>query len=237
VPALQSLDLVVAAPTRRDSTSAGRPFETYVVTTQTTTPSIWAVSTPLTGYSVDDLAPAAPSTPNLVRAGDAVTLTWAAVADLDLAGYVIERGSSETFEGAVVLGETEALAFTDPAAPLGAWYRVLARDVHGNVSASAGLSGGGAPAVFALTPPRPNPSVAGIAFEALLPRGGAVTLSIVDARGRIVRVLERGALAAGRHPYAWDRKDASGRTMSAGVYVVRLESPDGVRIRKVTLTR
>jgi hypothetical protein len=39
VPALQSLDLLVAAPTRRDSTSAGRPFETYVVTTQTTSPA------------------------------------------------------------------------------------------------------------------------------------------------------------------------------------------------------
>ena len=93
------------------------------------------------------------------------------------------------------------------------------------------------PATLELSAPRPNPSRAGIAFEALVPRGGAVALSIVDARGRIVRVLERGALTAGRHPYAWDRKDASGRTMSAGVYVVRLETPDGVRTRKVTLTR
>jgi len=91
--------------------------------------------------------------------------------------------------------------------------------------------------VLTLTAARPNPSVAGIEFEALLPRAGEVRLAIYDARGRIVRVLERGALTAGRHPYAWDRKDASGRTMSAGVYVVRLETPDGVRARKVTLTR
>ena len=118
---------------------------------------------------------------------------------------------------------------------------MLARDVHGNASASPATSlnggGGGAPTVLALTAPRPNPSVAGIAFEALLPRSGAVTLAIVDARGRIVRVLERGILPAGRYPYAWDRADAAGRTMPSGMYVVRLETPDGVRTRKVMLTR
>jgi hypothetical protein len=193
----------------------------------------------MTGYSVDDLAPAAPSTPNVARAGETVTLTWAAVPDLDLEGYAIERAASEAFApgDVVVLGTTEALTFTDPAAPDGAWYRVLARDVHGNVSASPAGSGGGMPAVLTLSAPRPNPSSAGIAFEALLPRSGAVALAIYDARGRIVRVLERGTVAAGRHSYAWDRADAAGRTMAAGVYVVRLETADGVRTRKVTLTR
>jgi hypothetical protein len=29
-------------------------------------------------------------------------------------------------------------------------------------------------------------------------------------------------MSAGRHPLTWDRRDASGRSVAAGVYVVRL---------------
>jgi hypothetical protein len=207
-----------------------------VVTSQTTSSTVWAVSAPDSGYSVDDLAPAAPAVAEARRTGDAVTLSWGAVDALDLAAYVVVRGTSADFAPAagIVLGETTALTWTDPASPGGAFYRVLARDVHGNASASPAIAGGGdaVPLVLALTAPRPNPSRGGIAFDVLLPKAGAVTLSIVDARGRIVRVLERGTLPAGRHAYAWDA-----RTRPAGVYVVRLETADGVKTRKVTVTR
>jgi hypothetical protein len=32
----------------------------------------------------------------------------------------------------------------------------------------------------------------------------------------------------------WDGRDASGRTVASGVYLVRLETADGVRTSKVT---
>jgi uncharacterized delta-60 repeat protein len=70
--------------------------------------------------------------------------------------------------------------------------------------------------------PFPNPLVgrSTLAFE--LPRAQSVSLAIHDVSGRRVRVLQEGALAAGRHQRFWDGTDEQGRSVAAGVYFVRL---------------
>lgn len=242
-PALQVLNLTLAAPTRDDSTSAGRPWEVFVVTTHTTVPSTWAVSVADSGYSVDDLPPAAPAVFEARQQGTSVALAWHGVPDLDLARFVVHRGSGEGFVAAEGnrLGQTSDSSFIDAAPSAGSWYRVVALDTHGNQSASQAVAGPGAaaglPALLALSAPRPNPARGEVAFEVALPVAGPVALSIIDPRGRVLRVLESAPLAAGRHPYAWDGKDRLGRRAAAGVYVIRLETAGGVRARKLVFTR
>jgi len=81
-----------------------------------------------------------------------------------------------------------------------------------------------APLPFRLYPARPNP-VAGrtvIAFD--LPAPGPVRATLYDVSGRLVRVLTDEPLPAGKHERAWDRRDGSGRPVSAGIYFLRLEA-------------
>ncbi|HOX26098.1 MAG TPA: FlgD immunoglobulin-like domain containing protein [Candidatus Krumholzibacteria bacterium] len=81
-------------------------------------------------------------------------------------------------------------------------------------------------AAIRLLPNRPNPfnPATEIAF-ALPGEAGAsrhAVLQIVDARGRLVRTLVDGALAAGWHRVTWDGRDGAGRVVTAGMYVYRV---------------
>jgi hypothetical protein len=64
-----------------------------------------------------------------------------------------------------------------------------------------------------------NPSTT-IALE--IPAAGPSTLALYDVRGRLVRSLYDGLLAAGPHVFAWDGTLADGRRAPSGVYYYRL---------------
>ena len=86
---------------------------------------------------------------------------------------------------------------------------------------------------FSLLPISPNPShgVALIAWS--VPRESRVRLTVHDVQGRQVAVLADGVYAAGRHIVRWDSLERGGS--SPGMYFVRLQGPDGVRVRRVVL--
>jgi flagellar hook assembly protein FlgD len=52
-----------------------------------------------------------------------------------------------------------------------------------------------------------------------------------------VRTLVATDLAAGPHTIDWNGQDDRGRQQAAGVYLVRLQSPDGVLVHKVALVK
>ena len=62
---------------------------------------------------------------------------------------------------------------------------------------------------------------------------GAVDLTIYNVLGQPVRQVWAGPLAAGEHRLAWDGRNAQGQTVSAGVYLYRLQVGDQTRIRKM----
>lgn len=75
-----------------------------------------------------------------------------------------------------------------------------------------------------------------VSFE--LRESGAVSLAVLDARGRRVRQLIAGApYPPGRHELLYDGRDQSGRDLATGVYLLRLETSAGVATRKLTLVR
>jgi hypothetical protein len=64
-----------------------------------------------------------------------------------------------------------------------------------------------------------------------------VTLTIYNVNGRAVRTLVDGALEAGPHSLVWDGRDDDGRSLSSGIYFMRLGADDVTATRKMTLLK
>jgi hypothetical protein len=89
-----------------------------------------------------------------------------------------------------------------------------------------------------LHPAAPNPFNPRTVIRFELPAAGRAGLRVFDLAGRLVRTLaEDESLAAGEHRRVWDGKDRAGRPVSAGVYVVRLETPHRTATQRLTLVK
>jgi predicted small integral membrane protein len=88
---------------------------------------------------------------------------------------------------------------------------------------------------FALATPWPNPSRGPVTLDFTVPQAAHVSLVIYDAAGRTIRKLEDGLLPAGRHSTSWDSRDRNGRTVPAGIYLVRLAAPGAQVVRKAVV--
>jgi len=85
---------------------------------------------------------------------------------------------------------------------------------------------------LALSAPRPNPSRGASRFDFMLPRSGAVRLTVMAAGGQRVATVISGVHAAGRHTAEWDGRDARGRLAPAGIYFAVLEAGGGRLARR-----
>ena len=93
------------------------------------------------------------------------------------------------------------------------------------------------PTVFGLDQNYPNPFNPMTMISFALPEALPVRLSIYNVRGQRVRVLVDETRAAGQHEVVWDGADDSGRGVSSGTYIARIESSAGVLNRKMVLAR
>jgi hypothetical protein len=249
--ACQQEQYIYRASTLADSTTSGIPYSAYMVSAHTTTPSVWFVSEPDSGYSVDNLPPGAPVglvvEQSFVPVG--LELSWEINPENDLSCYAVYRGLSEDF----VPGSENRVA--TPTAPewfdsswrwdSGYYYKVTAIDVHDNQSRFAlvrpddvtGHETPKAPDASYLTQNYPNPfnPTTRISFGLSAPEH--VSLRIYDAAGRLVRVLINEERLAGRYEVAWDGRDSNGRTVSSGIYFYRLTAGSFEETRKMVLTR
>jgi subtilisin family serine protease len=82
----------------------------------------------------------------------------------------------------------------------------------------------------------PNPATAAVMLRFALAAPGRVRLRVHDLAGRLVRELADGEFPAGPGSRHWDGTDAGGRPVSAGMYIVRMETAHGVLLRKVVRT-
>lgn len=110
------------------------------------------------------------------------------------------------------------------------------------VSLEADLAAGGSgrlPQQLALHGNAPNPFNPSTTIAFTIPAGPASEhrLDVYDARGRLVRQLGRGPLAAGRHEATWDGRDDAGAAVGAGVYLYRLEHGDRRLTGKMVLVK
>ncbi len=81
----------------------------------------------------------------------------------------------------------------------------------------------------------PNPFLSQTTLHHRLSRSGPVVVRVYDVAGRWVATLLDGRRAAGRLSVHWPGRDDSGRRVSAGVYVITLETADGRQSARLIL--
>jgi hypothetical protein len=228
----------VAIPASGDSTASGGTVWSVIVTTaHTTDPEVWFVSPPDSGYSVDNIAPAAPT--GLQIAGQSI-LIWDEAPEHDFAYFTIYGSENSVFDDTAILIDDSV----DPIfaiAGLGYGYlHVTTSDQRPNESAAASIQhlvssapgNESLPSRFAFGAPRPNPfqTQASTTFD--LPLSANVRLIVVDASGRQVRTLVNGLYQAGHHRVLWDGNNDNGLPMAPGVYFLRIHTGDNIASRR-----
>jgi hypothetical protein len=93
-------------------------------------------------------------------------------------------------------------------------------------------SGSDRPTELRLHPNHPNPFNPSTIIRYDVADAGRIRLSIVDLAGREIAVLSDGHHDVGTHTITFDAS-----RFASGVYVCRLQSESGQRIRKITLIK
>jgi hypothetical protein len=229
---------------------AGPGEQTYFQVIAHAYSSFWA-SAPDSGYSVDNLAPAAPLSLTAMRSGNDVLLQWRKSRDADLRDYAVYRATASGVlpDPAFFLSNAMDTLLTDTSAPAGAlYYVVTAVDVHENQSApsnEATVTGGPTgitprtPSISTLTvlPNAPNPFTGTTMFEIGLPVESQLDVEVYDVAGRRVRALSAGRKGAGWQRVAFDGRDDEGQPLASGVYFYRVRAGGTTVTSKMVIAR
>lgn len=228
-------------PTLCDAVGDSICWSAFFVSAETAVPSVFFDSPPDSGYSVDNLEPAAPSDLQYL---DVTLLGWSEAEEPDFAYYTVYGSFGDTFPSVTdtALATTVSPAW-DTAGHDFAYYHVTARDFAGNESSAATVVNPmsaipEAAAALALHQNRPNPFNPSTEIRFDLPHAAVATVTVYDLAGRRVRYLaEREFLAAGTHVRRWDGRDRYARPAPTGAYVVRLECGANTLTRRIMLLR
>ena len=69
----------------------------------------------------------------------------------------------------------------------------------------------------------PNPGNPEVSISYLLDGEAQARVRIFNIMGQVVRTIDLGTQAAGRHLARWDARDNQGQPVSSGIYLYRLE--------------
>ncbi len=93
------------------------------------------------------------------------------------------------------------------------------------------------PVQFELAQNYPNPFNPSTTIFYSVPATSEISLTILNLRGQVVRILVSGVVTAGNHAVVWDGTDATGSSVASGVYVYQLQSEGFTASRRLVLTR
>ena len=248
VPAVQQDTYIAIIPTAADSSVFGTNHTVFVMTAHTTTPSIWYVSEPDSGYSLDNIAPAVPTGFTVAyNTGSGNELVWNECPDADFQYFRIYRSSDPDFipTPSDLVFSTITTDWTDP--DYDGWnvyYKVAALDFVGNESppASAGTvtaaTDPAIPQTYRLYPNVPNPFNPTTSIRYDVPAGGGmVTFRIYDVSGKLIQTVLDGPQTAGQQTVTWNGRDSQGRSVASGVYFYRLQAPGYEKTLKMVLVQ
>lgn len=238
VPAVGAGQYTMAAPTLADSTIVdGMYHSVFFIRVATSDPVTFFDSPIDSGYSLDNIAPPAPSNVS----NNAGLLSWDVSSATDFNHFSVYGSASATFSAsAVLLGQTTGISFDVSATPH-AYYYVTATDHAGNegestlASPATGIDP--SPAYVLAINAYPNPFNPATTIRYDLPSRGRVTVSIYDPRGARVLTLVDAEKVAGSHTIRWTGRDEHGHLVSSGVYFVRLAFGAQTRMGKVVLLK
>jgi len=95
----------------------------------------------------------------------------------------------------------------------------------------------GASKKFDLEPCHPNPFNPSTEITFSLPRAQKAELAVFNVLGEKIRTLKNDFMESGNHTVTWDGKNDSGHPQSAGLYFIRLKSPDQTKVTKASLIK
>ncbi|HUF08980.1 MAG TPA: T9SS type A sorting domain-containing protein [Rhodothermales bacterium] len=245
-PAAQMELYSAIAPTLYDSTSTILVETTFMVSGHTSDSQIFVRSEPVSGYSIDNLAPQAPSNVAQYTGSYWVRVTWDDPVDEDFNYFEVYRSTRQGFNPNTVLPLKRVTSpeYSDETIEVGNtyYYRVAAYDFAGNRSrfsdetSPAVVTGtettADVPEHFALHQNYPNPFNPTTTVGYDVPVSGKVSMMLFDVVGRPIRVLVDGQVAAGRHKVTIDAG-----SLPSGTYFLRMLTEDGVFERTVTLLK
>ena len=251
VDAMQFEEYGYIVPGFGDSTEAGIIWTDCMVLAHSTALGEYWASEPISGYTVDNLAPAAPMALAADLSGTDVALTWSPSRynDEDLSFYKVYRSEVEGFapEEAAFVGTADDTIYVDEDPGPTVWYYLVSgEDVHGNegppsneatVTLGTGVDEPLVPQVLAIRGNHPNPFNPSTIITYDLPRTADVRLEIYSATGRLVAVAVDGETPAGRHHVTWLGRDSSGNALSSGVYFARLVVGESAVEHKMVLLK
>lgn len=137
----------------------------------------------------------------------------------------------------VELGSSQSYSFTqkgstDYLAPNYAVHGSKSRKARFVLQIEPGDDAADLPDAFKLEQNYPNPFNPSTNIQFNLPVQGRTELAIYDIIGRQVAVLVQDELPAGTHSYTWDAS-----SLSSGIYIYRLITPEAVISKKMTLIK
>lgn len=171
-------------------------------------------------------------------AGGGAPVTWAAAADYDYADvawdgagqvYLCDRGLGHS--GVRVFDAATGAELTPAPVATGRPPFMCVPPLPTGTAAPAAP-----PSPVTLAPPFPNPANPAVTLRWRAVPGRPLELSVWDARGRLVARRPLPA-AGGDGSWRWDGRDAAGRPVPSGVYLLRLRQGTAVASRRVTLVR
>lgn len=103
------------------------------------------------------------------------------------------------------------------------------------ISNQTGIEGGSqsGPEGVILDPVAPNPCSGSFSVEWQLPQAGAVTFSLFDMTGRLVRRIDGEGSSSSQGVLHFDGLDQTGAPLSAGCYLVRIDCASGAAAARV----
>jgi len=240
--------------TRADSVAGNPAVHYFQVIAHTFEPFTFWPSQPDSGYSVDNLAPAAPLALTAQRVVADVELDWtpSEANEEDFLEYAVYRSESSGFPTvpSYFLANTPDTLWTDTMAELTKryYYVVCAVDIHNNLSVPSNeatvdpvLTGIGdrPPAATSLLvlPNTPNPFAANTELSFWLPSAMDVTLEVYDVAGRRVYSRQLAQMDQGWQSVFFDGRDAAGGSLPSGVYFYRVIASQMSITRKMVITR
>jgi len=223
--------------TQQDSTIAtGLHSSVYKVRAVTDDPSVYIESLPLSGYSLDNLAPTIPLN-FVIHDGE---LSWRGGGEGDIAYYTV-YGSADAFDESAQVIDYTTTTRMDVTTRAFARYYVTATDRAGNESRPASLEG--ARAGTASTPRTlsvsafPNPFNPATTLRYTVPASGHVNIAVYDAHGALVATLFDGERAAGAYSVKWDGHTESAAIAASGIYFARIEHNGATRAYKLVVLK
>ena len=181
---------------------------------------------------------------DLAPAGTAVTLSWGVNFQAEPGQFRLTAGLGPvTWDVPCRMGRDRSFLANDESVHLTMGGQVTYRLYHRGDDSDWYLLGiqsvevGAPPALTRLAGVWPNPFNPQTTVSFSVGKPQQVAIRVYDLTGRRVAELADRPFGAGTHQVRWDGQDAQGRQAASGAYLVRLETEEVVRGRKILLVR